>query len=218
MKKNFLQKNIFLKKEGDSYFNRNKDAVSIASGLGNKLYEKFLRKHDRILEIGCSNGDNLNYFQTRKKCQCFGIDPSVKAILAGKKKYPAIKLDVGTADKLNFPDEYFNFVFFGFCLYLIDRPLLLRCIAEADRVLKNRGLLGVTDFDTKIPFKRPYKHRKGVYVFKYDYQKLFESCQHYTLIEKISYSHSTDYFVEGIQERLSTVILYKDYDLAYIKG
>jgi adenylyltransferase/sulfurtransferase len=40
-----------------------------------------------------------------------------------------------------------DLVLFGFCLYLVDRKLISRVVAEADRVLKDTGFLGIVDFD-----------------------------------------------------------------------
>ncbi len=210
------QKEVFLEGEGDSYFNRNKKVLNAKTGPGMKFYGKFLKRSFRILEIGCSMGNNLRYFHRLKGCECYGIDPSRQAVDEGAARDPFLRLSVGTSDKLNFPDEYFDFVLFGFCLYLVDRSMILRSVAEADRVLKNGGYLGITDFDVKIPRKRPYKHYEGIHSFKYEYWKLFDVYPHYTLVEKQAFSHTAPHFVKEPQERLSSVVLFKENTSAYI--
>jgi len=208
------QKEIFLQHEGNAWYKRN------FSVLGDKtkgilFYESYLKSKDRILEIGCSNGHNLNSFHTRIGCECYGIDPSEQAIQEGKSRYPQVLLTVGTADKLDYPDNFFNFILFGFCLYLTDRHLLTKIIAEADRVLKNKAYLGITDFDSKIPKKRLYKHYADVMSYKMDYSSLFLAFPHFTLADKCCYAHASDQFVPDISQRVSSCVLYKDFDHAY---
>lgn len=211
------QKDIFLEQEGDMWFTRNKDVISCPDLSKSVLfYENYLQSGFRILEIGCANGYNLNYFHSRFDCECYGIDPSASAINDGKQKYPQLNLAVGTADTLDFSDGFFNFVLFGFCLYLTDRNLLSKIISESDRVLKNKGYIGITDFDTKIPKKRPYKHFNGIMSYKMDYSSLFLVYPHFSLADKYCFSHSDSHFVTDVKERVCSCVLYKDMETAYL--
>lgn len=209
------QKDIFLKSEGDKWFERNKGSLSgVSKSYG--LYKKYIKNGYKVLEIGCSSGNNLDYFQQHYNCEGYGIDPSKDAIDNGKQKYKNLNLMVGTSDKLEFEDEYFDFVIFGFCLYLVDRKLLLRSICEADRVLKNGGYLGITDFDPQYPKKRPYKYVNELFSYKMNYGNIFLSVPDYVLVDKFSFSHNNESFSEESGERVSSVILYKNRDKAYI--
>ncbi len=213
------QKKIFLESEGDKWFERNLpkyelERKTIPAHI--QFIDKYIKNGYKILEIGCSTGIHLHYFQRKPSCQCYGIDPSQEAIEYGRKDYKELNLSVGTSDSLQFLDGYFDFILFGFCLYLVDRNYLVKSIAEADRVLKDKGYVAIIDFDTNIPKKRPYKHYKGIFSYKLDYSKLFLAFPHYSLVEKMSFSHSTDSFVEDIKERVSAVVLYKDLNNAYI--
>lgn len=208
-----LQKDIFLNGEGDQYFKRNQAQSIREEPLS--FYARFLKKGFRILEIGCSDGANLEYLARTRQCQCYGIDPSVSAVRSGKKKYRDLTLSVSTADVLKFPNEFFDFVLFGFCLYLVDRQTLSKVIAETDRVLKDKGFLGITDFDAKLPRKRVYRYQKGIFSYKMSYSDLFLAFPHYSFVEKISYSNTSDNFVEDITERVSSVVLFKDYAAGY---
>lgn len=216
------QKEIFSSIEGDQWFNRNKSVQDVYEIY--RSLTRFMDKNSKVLEIGCSSGKNLNYFQNKVGCECYGIDPSSKAIEKGKMDFPALHLSTGTADDLHFDNEYFDFVIFGFCLCLVDRKLLSRTVAEADRVTKDKGFLGVIDFDPGIPIKKDFIHYEGLKTFKYDYSKLFLSFPHYTMAEKSSHSHHTlsDKSVrsnnsvdDNIDERVSAVILYKNHANGY---
>ncbi len=203
------QKTAFLCGEGDGYFLRNhRQQRGLSKGY--EIYLKYLRPGAKVLEIGCSNGHNLDTFRSRKQCEGFGIEPSREAILEGRSKYPKLNLHVGTADQLPFKSGYFDLVLFGFCLYLVDRPLLKKTVAEADRVLKKGGYLGITDFDVKKPMSRLYTHCPGVRSYKMEYWKLFDAIPGYVLVEKSAFSHRSGHFVEDEQERLSSVVLYKE--------
>ncbi len=206
-----LQKKAFLKGEGDAYYRRNRTTTPL-QGLshGYEIYAKYLTPGSKILEIGCNLGHNLDHFVRTRRCAGYGIEPSRKAVAEGKKRYPSLHLAVGTSDALPFKDGFFDFVLFGFCLYLVDRPLLLRSLAEADRVLKPGGFVGITDFDTKRPVTREYRHRPGVRVYKTEYWKLFEAFPEYTLVEKKSFSHGGDAFAKDVQERVASTVLVKD--------
>lgn len=182
------QKNNFLNGEGDQWFARN------YKNIGNKdlkkdpiikIIKKNKIKLDHTLEIGCSNGYRLNFLQQKNKnFNFYGLDPSKKAIEYGKNKFKNISLDVGTADKLNFENSSLNLIIYGFCLYLCDRDDLFKIIYEADRVLKNNGVIIIYDFYSKYPYSNDYKHLKNTRTYKMDYTKLFLSHPNYKLIIK----------------------------------
>jgi ubiquinone/menaquinone biosynthesis C-methylase UbiE len=203
------QKEVFLEFEGDQWFERNKDGFFDENNSFIQ-FKRYVNKGDHVLEIGCAEGKKLEYLTRMTQSQGFGIDPSKVAIENGAKNYQDLTLKVGTADVIEYPDEYFDVVIFGFCLYLVDRKLLTKVVSEADRVLKPGGYLGIIDFDSEICVKRSYKYIKGVYSFKMDYSKLFTAFPHFTLVEKTSYAHDQDEFTSDINERLSRTVMYKD--------
>lgn len=209
------QKEVFLKSEGNEWFFRNKNFLDDML-KPYEFYERYIKEGERILEIGCSSGHNLQYYYENCKCECYGIDPSQDAIEYGKEKYRNLNLNVGTSDELNFEDGYFDYVIFGFCLYLVDRNLLLKTISEVDRVLKNKGYLAITDFDPKFPKKRPYRYVNGLNSFKMDYSKIFLSIPDYSLVDKYSFSHKSELFSEDEGERVASVILYKNREQGYL--
>jgi len=145
----------------------------------------------------------------------YGIEPSEKAVYYGEcllkeEDNKNIILKQGTADKLDFEDEYFDIVIMAFCMFWVDRKYMMRAISEADRVLKTGGYLVSWDFDTKIPYRRVNIHNVNVPTYKYDLANLFLGNPQYSLIEKRSFSSSGDVFHKDIQERCALNIMYKD--------
>ncbi len=175
------QKEIFLEQEGNAWFDRNHLAIQnremgsqdpIINILSNLLNKKKNMENQQLLEIGCGEGKRLHWISENYKLNCYGIDPSEKAIaLANKNGVKAIK---GTADILNFENKKFDFVVFGFCLYLCDRSDLFLIAKEADRVLKDSGFIIIHDFFSETPIEKKYHHYPGMFSYKMDYRKLFD--------------------------------------------
>lgn len=211
------QKEMFLTSEGDKYFERNISKIKQIEEIDDlySVYLKYMKSDMRILEVGCCNGHNLDYYRKQSGCSVYGIDPSDIAINAGMDTFSEINLSVGTADELPYIDEYFDFVIFGFCLYLVDRKVLSKVISEADRVLKDGGFIGITDFDSEIPKKRAYKHCSNVNSYKYDYSKIFLSFPQYSLIEKFNERSENGAFMLDPTQRVAAVILYKNHEKSY---
>ncbi len=213
------QSAIFLEGEGDNYFRRNKAALEVRSSaseivwLGQAL-SPFKDKVNSVLEIGCSNGAKLEQICGLLHAKGQGIDPSKQAVDEGNRRLSGkvAQLHVGTASRLPFESLSFDFVYFGFCLYLLDRQDLFAATAEADRVLKFGGFLAITDFDPIHRHKRPYHHKDGVFSFKQDYSKIFTESGLYYLVSKNSFSHRQPFFDADGNERVSTTLLFKEID------
>tara|TARA_B100000886_G_scaffold63100_2_gene39263 strand:+ start:385 stop:1017 length:633 start_codon:yes stop_codon:yes gene_type:complete len=180
------QKKIFLIDEGDSYYKRN--LLMHDNKNHNFICQKILelsknKKKINILEIGCGRGDLLKkFYNLEKSFKLFGIDPSKQAIKSNKNKH--IKLKRGTADSLPFNDKNFDFVIFGFCLYLVDKDLLFKVVSEADRVLKFSGNILIYDFYSKNSSVSKYSHNKSVKTHKMNFSKLFINHPFYKIIYK----------------------------------
>lgn len=215
--KKATQKSIFMASEGDEWFNRNAQALSRAD---EDLVVEMLRFNNlapkKILEIGCSNGSRLNRMNKVFGSECFGIDPSPKAIEDGLRAHPQLSLQVGTADALPFDIDSFDMVVFGFCLYLCDRKDLFRIAYEADRCLSNHGTLVIKDFLPSIPFRNRYLHHESVYSFKMDYSMMFTWNPAYSEIAKVVTSHSGFVLRDVPNEKVGIVVLRKNEEYAYL--
>ncbi len=217
------QSTTFKDGEADEWFLRNKSALNSCASetskgfpeidwLGSEL-APFASATNSILEIGCSNGAKLESLCKILGARGHGIDPSSLAVMEGNARLAeGVLLCTGTASSLPFETESFDFVYFGFCLYLLDRHDLFKAIAEADRVLKCGGFLAVTDFDPIHRQKRPHHHKDGVFSYKQDYSKLFTSGGNYYLVSKKSYSLKQSFFDSDGGERVSTTLLFKELD------
>jgi ubiquinone/menaquinone biosynthesis C-methylase UbiE len=188
------QKEGFLDGEGDRWFDRNRGLLEGPSALRDQVVGRLHRALTanggrRVLEVGCGQAVNLAALDALEPIEAHGIDPSGEAIAAARARYPSLALQRGTADQLPFADASFDLVWFGFCLYLVDRPLLHRAVAEADRVLRDGGLLAILDFDPDAPCVRPYHHLPPLQSYKMDYARLFLANPAYTLVDKLPMAH-----------------------------
>jgi len=195
----------------DAWFERNRMKLDMDAepGKSTLFFARHIRAGQRVLEIGASNGHQLHRLKQIAGCDVYGIDPSPSAIADGLSRYPGLTLSVGTADTLDFQNEFFDVVIFGFCLYLVDRGLLMRSVAEADRVLARGGRLMIVDFDPAVPHRRPFVHQQGLWSYKMCYPNLWLANPNYILAEKFSYSHDGDTFHSDPNERVAAWVLVK---------
>jgi SAM-dependent methyltransferase len=179
------QKDVFLGGEGDAWYERN------LHNLREPGRDLVLTTLDAIgvvpksvLEIGCANGYRVANICERFDAAGSGIEPSANAVADGRTRFPSLSLEVGTADALPFADEQFDLVLFGFCLYLVDPRLHLRCVAEADRVLADGGLLLIYDFIEPVPYYNEYAHRPGIRSHKMEFSRFFLASPAYRLLRR----------------------------------
>lgn len=215
--KSGTQEHVFLESEGDRWYQRNKVALDGDGGdLAIDTIKRVLAYRQpeirSILEVGCGNGQKLANLGEFFDAESFGVDPSAVAVSEGNVRFPNVNLQVGTASRLPFEDGKFDFVYFGFCLYLVDRGDLLKAVAEADRVLSLGGFLAILDFDPTKRHKREYRHHPGLFSYKTSYSDLFTGSGHYYLVAKDSFSHTEGNFSEDSNERVSISVLYKEVD------
>ena len=209
------QSALFIEGEGDNWYQRNKASLQSNSEYFEvetvkRVLKSFNGRINSILEIGSCSGIKLNDLCKFFNATGYGIDPSIIAVKEGNKLYENIKLIVSTADILPFNNYEFDLVFFGFCLYLVDRADIYKAVAEADRVLKSGGFLAILDFDPKIRHKNTYHHKSAISSYKADYSTFFTANGHYHLVAKESFSHTHNHFSEDSNERISITILYKE--------
>jgi SAM-dependent methyltransferase len=99
------------------------------------------RAGERLLDIGCGNGENLSLFRY-KGCDVTGIDPSPFLIdLAGQRLRSRAELRIGSAEDLPFSDNEFDIVTLIHSLEFTNDPGL--AVAEAIRVCRGRVFIGL---------------------------------------------------------------------------
>lgn len=188
------QDDIFLKKEGDQYFKRNR--CGLRSSVDDHLLAYVAQsgwRPKRILDIGCSNGYKLHEFiSLRPDCEGYGIEPSQLAIEDGIQRFPELKLSIGVSHDLKkFSENLFDGVLLSFVLHWVDRCKLLQTISEIDRVLTEGGLLLIKDFAPLYPCKTKYHHLNefDVYTYKQEYWNIFLASHMYRLLYIEEFTH-----------------------------
>lgn len=74
----------------------------------------------KLLEVGCGEGKRLHWITENEGLQCYGVDPSEKAVSIARKK--TVQVIQGTADELDFENQSFAFWSLGFAfIYVIAR-------------------------------------------------------------------------------------------------
>ncbi|MCP5335064.1 MAG: class I SAM-dependent methyltransferase [Oceanospirillaceae bacterium] len=212
------QTDIFLSGEADKWFERN-FADSGKKNMQHDMALNYLKGCDLnahlILEIGCADGWRLNELNKLFNCECVGIEPSSKAIEAGMQRYANIKFMQGTADSINLNDASVDCIVIGFCLYLCDRADLFKIASEVDRVLKDKGILVITDFMPPFPYANRYCHKEGVLSYKMDYSSMFLWNPFYRKIYFDVMPMTGDRSDTSVDARVGLVVLQKNAEDAY---
>ncbi len=94
-------------------------------------------KNKKILEAGCGAGRILRYYHD-KGYKIIGIDFIKEAVNKLKKKDSSLDVRIGDITKLEFEDNYFDYVL-AFGLYHNLNKTLGSAMAETSRVLKKGG-------------------------------------------------------------------------------
>lgn len=218
------QKEAFLQYEANSWFERNKAALQRYEAKNDRiisLLKEYKIAPQSVLEIGSSAGYRLNGIrQAFGDVQVTGVEPSDEAIRYGQLQYPAVHFIHTTADEMSqLEAEMFDVVIVGFVLYVVDRKLLLKSLAEIDRVLKNNGFLIVIDFFSETATKRNYEHIREFQAFSYKqrYDEVFAATQLYQLLHRSCYNHHTTQpdVQEDFQNLYSVSLLRKDLNASY---
>lgn len=219
------QKDIFIREEADAWFDRNFEVINNFDSNQDpviSLIKKYQIFFNSCLEVGCSAGHRLNGIANLyPESNLYGIDPSMKAINYGKKKYSNLHLSNHTVDNLSiYEDEKFDVIIIGFLFYVLDRKLLLKAISEIDRVLKNEGYILFVDFNAVKPVRVKYHHIKHVdaYSYKQSYENIFTSTNLYHLLEKNTISHDGKFKFDSssnYMNQYSVSLLKKDIHFAY---
>jgi SAM-dependent methyltransferase len=206
------QRASFLAGAADAWYERNCGGrADDPLGHFDELVAAHLRPGGALLEIGCADGSRLRRLDAIGPAQSYvaGIEPSARAVAAGQAVDQRLALRIGTADDLPFPDQSFDTIVLGFCLYLCDPALLPRIVYETDRTLRDGGTLAIVDFDPPSPRRREYRHQPGLWSHKMDYAAPFLAYPAYSLAEVASASHSAPEWSPDESERVALKVLKK---------
>ncbi len=212
-------KSFFEKDEADEWFKRNIEAIEEKEDSSKNAIDllvdwlkPFANEILDVLEIGCGSGHRLNQITNSISAKGYGVEPSTKAVKYIQSNFPKIEAKVGFGDDVPFYQK-FDLVHLGFFLYLVDRENYLRCISEADRLVKFGGFLSIIDFETPFPYSNLYSHQSGVYSHKQNNCDVFVASGLYSVVNKFQFSYSNLFFDKEINERVALTLLYKETEI-----
>lgn len=194
-----IQDDVFLTREGNQWFARNRNVLGRKGRFDFPLYilqQYFSQVHNdvtKFIEFGCSNGWRLailrELFGTEKTYT--GIDSSQDAIEDGKKNFAGINLIHSTLT--NVPDYVsdYDIGIVNFVLHWVDRNTLAKSVSEIDRSIADGGYLLLGDFFPDSAIRRQYHHcpNEEIYTYKQDYSAIFEALGTYKPVYKMVYNH-----------------------------
>ena len=177
-----------LKADCDAYFTRNKGSEESFNRSTNlDVLRKYLKEEDEVLEVGCGDGKKVNTLTEGLGTTYTGIDISGKAIEAAKERFPNYCFKQSKGVRIDFDAGVFDFVYLGFFLYLLDRAHLALLVSEVDRVLKDGGILAITDFGTRVQKQKKYSHDANLDIYKFNYASIFDAFPQYAIVEKCNH-------------------------------
>ncbi len=147
--------------------------------------ELFLRlvkpqKRQRLLEVGCGTGHNLEFFR-ELGLDVTGADPSPPMLeKAAQKLGSGARLCLGQAHKLDFADKSFDIVALITVLEFLPDPA--RAIREAARLSRKKVYLGVLNKTAMLSLVRRIKGRFS--------ESIYNQARFYTIGEIEAMVHS----------------------------
>lgn len=174
-----------------------------------------LKEGEKILDVACGVGV-LSLKIAEKGCKVYGIDKSEDVIDHAKRRSERERIpcefEVGTAEDLPYPDEYFDKVVCSSSLEHFKDDI--KTLKEMHRVLKPTGRVVLTtdSFTYPIHDELKEKHRKiGFVVNYYTHEKLKERFEISGFkMERSKYllnSRITSFFVKiGVELRWSGIL------------
>jgi len=112
----------------------NKNATEYTSYVRNKnesIYHSFYEKPamrklvpsvkgKRVLSVGCGSGEDTVYLKKLGAVESIGIDISEGLIKIAKNDYPGCNFSVMDMEKLNSPDNYFDFIYSSLAIHYLE--------------------------------------------------------------------------------------------------
>jgi len=113
------------------------------------VFDHYLQKGDKVLDLGCGNGRFLPAIRERGG-RYFGIDNSTELIKIAQSRYPNENFQVADALDLPFANNFFDQVYCIAVLHHIpSKDLRLKALKQIKKVLKPGGNLILTVWQLK---------------------------------------------------------------------
>lgn len=132
------------------------------SGLISNIYQEFFKKwidyknnQLKVLDFGCGDGKYYDFFKKFfKEENIFGVEISKIRVKRCKDKGWKNVFLINRLEKLQFPDEYFDFINFDQVIEHIREDEIDFYLSELSRILKKNGVLIIVT--PNYPIKRFY--------------------------------------------------------------
>jgi SAM-dependent methyltransferase len=203
--KHSTQDDHYLRKEGDSFFNRNFKDKSLPELRNNKkaLLERIQKakiEFSTVLEYGCCYADLLALLQAKHGKKVVGVEASRKAVAFCRSRYgKAFPIFHGTiadngVNRSAKYNGYFDLVIVDDVFGWVSRETLLQSAANIDAAIKENGHLLIRDFYPDRRIKNRNHHVKGAEVFNF----------------KVPGSHASLFLATGMYETVFQQTYYDD--------
>ena len=103
-----------------------------------------LKPGDKVLDVGCAKGFLVKDLLA-EGIDAYGLDVSEYALLHCEPEVVG-RLQIGSAERLPFPDQSFDAVLAINTLHNLEKPDLIRALQEMERVSRNGKFLQVDSF------------------------------------------------------------------------
>jgi ubiquinone/menaquinone biosynthesis C-methylase UbiE len=107
-----------------------------------------LKPGDRVLDIGCAKGFLVKDFMIAcPGLEAFGVDCSEYALMQCEPEVVG-RLQLGSAEKLPFPDNSFAAVISLNTIHNLERPDVIKALGEMQRLAPGKGFIQVDSYRT----------------------------------------------------------------------
>ena len=108
-----------------------------------------LKPGDRVLDVGCAKGFLVkDLMGVCPGLEAFGLDVSGYALSRCEPEVVG-RLQIGSAERLPFPDRSFSTVISINTLHNLERPALVRALREIERLAPGRSFVQVDSYHTE---------------------------------------------------------------------
>ena len=139
----------------------------------------YLKKAEKVIDLGCGNGRFYKYIEDKKvKCKYFGLDNSEELIKKAKTNFKNAKFKLVDILKISQINESFDFAASIASIHHIpSKELRKKAIIEIGRILEKSGTLFITAWNLFQPKYKKYiwqSRFRHIYSFgKYDWHDTF---------------------------------------------
>jgi SAM-dependent methyltransferase len=152
-----------------NYWNEHGSTKTFQHPVNYDLLNNLLPRHARILDYGCGYGRVCKSLYDNNYKNVIGVDFSPRMIEYGCSLYPELSLDVINSLPLNYCDREFDAIFlFAVLTCIPDNQVQIELIAEIKRVLRDDGLLYISDLclqsdERYLQCYRDFYEKYGIY-------------------------------------------------------